>query len=203
MNRNQIERFFQVLDKELDERVTVVLTGAAAGVLWGSFRPSRDVDFAIRPARETPGIWERIEEAVERTVKLTGIMANYAEDIDRWGTVTLLDYWNRAHSHRQFGKLKVSLMDPAYWSIGKIGRYLESDVQDLVGVLSRRKVPAMRLAQLWGRALRESPPSSDCFQFRGQAESFMRTYGRKIWGKRFDSEEAIRRFHREAGILSA
>jgi len=198
--RNQIDRFFQILAKELDELVTVVLTGAAAGILWGSSRPSRDVDFAIRPDQERPDTWERIEQAVERTVKLTGIMANFAKDIDRWGTITLLDYWEKARPYRQFGKLKLFLMDPAYWSIGKIGRYLESDVQDLLGVLSRKKVPVARLVRLWAKALRQSPPSSDCFRFRRQAESFLRTYGRSIWGKRFDPEGAIALFHRAAKI---
>ena len=200
MTRSQIEGFFRVLAKELGEPTVVVLTGAAAGTLWGSPRPSRDVDFCIRPARETAATWEKIEGAVDRTVKLTGITANYAKDIDRWGTISLMDYWEKAVSYRQFGSLKLLLMDPAYWTLGKMGRYLESDVRDLVAVLSRKKISAERLVKLWARALRRSPPSADVFQFRRQVEYFLKHHGRRVWGPRFTSEQAIRLFHQEAGI---
>jgi hypothetical protein len=62
------------------------------------------------------------------------------------------------------------------------------------------KIPPARLLKVWGKALRASPPSDACFQFRRNLESFLRLYGRSIWGRPFDPEEAIRRFHREARI---
>lgn len=203
MDRAQIDRFFRVFSAALDEPATVVLTGAAAGSLWGNIRPSRDVDFAVRPRRESAGVWEKIDRAVAEAVKRTGISADYAKEIDRWGTITLLDYWKTARSYRRFGKLTVRLMDPAHWSIGKLGRYLEPDVADLIDVFSRHKVSFTRLARLWGRALRESPPSSDCFQFRRQAEHFLRAHGRKVWGKGFNSDRAVRLFREAAGIRGA
>lgn len=203
MSRRQVEQFFRVFSKELNEPATVILTGAAAGALWGHVRPSRDVDFAIQPRRRDRGCWERIEAAVERATQVTGITANYAQDIDRWGTISLMDYQTHTRPYRRFGVVQVRLMDPAYWSIGKVSRYIGPDVRDLVAVFKTEKIPPARLLKVWGKALRASPPSDSQFQFRRNVENFLQVYGRAIWGKSFEPEGAVRRFHREAGILSA
>jgi hypothetical protein len=201
MNQKQIDRFFQILSKQLEEEAVVLLTGAAAGTIWGRIRPSVDIDFAVQTRGQDKEAWERLEAAIER-VKLTGIQANYAEDIDRWGLITLLDYKRRTHPYRRFRRLRVRLLDPAYWSIRKMTRYLDPDVRDMVQVFQRQKVSADRLARLWGRALKQSPRSTALMQFRRQVEDFLRTYGPKIWGKKFDSGKAIRRFYQAAGIKS-
>ena len=200
MNRKQIDRFFQVLSEQLPEEMAVLLTGAAAGTIWGQIRPSVDVDFAVQTRRRDKEAWERLEAAIERTVKLTGIQANYAEDIDRWGLITLLDYKRHTHPYRRFGRLQVRLLDPAYWSIGKLTRYLDPDVRDMVRVFKHQMVPADRLARLWGRALKRSPRSAALFQFRRQVEDFLRTYGSAIWGEKFDAGKTMRLFYKEAGI---
>lgn len=194
MTERQIQRFFQTLAREFGRPARIVVTGAAAGSLWGVARPSLDIDFGVTIAGAAPGDWEAFAGAVDRTVQLTGIRADYAEDLDRWGAIALLDYRRHTLSYRTFGKLEVRLLDPTYWSIGKISRYLDPDVRDLVAVCRRRRLPAARLVALWARALRASPPSMSCMQFRTQAEHFLRTYGRSIWGKRFDPEAAIRQF---------
>ncbi|MBI2495869.1 MAG: hypothetical protein HYY90_03295 [Candidatus Omnitrophica bacterium] len=190
----QIERFFRTLAQECDEPATVILTGAAAGSLWGHIRPSVDIDFAIRPSRRSRRRWAAIEEAIERTVRRTGISANYAEDIDRWSSVSLLDYQRHARPYRRFGTLRVRVLDPAYWSIGKMSRYLDPDVRDVVAVFRRHPVALPRLLRLWARAARASPRSLAVTQFCRQAEHFLRTDGRAIWGRAFDAERAIARF---------
>lgn len=200
MNRKQINTFFRVLAEQLNEKVIVLLTGAAAGAIWGQVRPSVDVDFAVQVRKSDGKTWEKLEAAIERTVRLTGTQANYSEDIDRWGLITLLDYKRRTHPYRRFGLLEVRLLDPAYWSIGKMTRYLDPDVRDMVQVFKRQKVPADRLARLWGRALKGSPRSGALFQFRRQVEDFLHTYGPTIWGKKFDAGKTIRLFYKEAGI---
>lgn len=198
MTRQQIERFFRVLAREFDAPVAILLTGAAAGALWGPARPSLDVDFGVQ-LRGGARRWALFEAAVERTVRLTGIQANYTQDLDRWGAITLLDYRRHTRLYRRFGALTVRLLDPAYWAIGKLTRYLDPDVRDLVSVLKAQRVPVDRLARLLGRALRHSPRSVAVTQFRRQTEHFLRTYGRAIWGRRFDAEAAVRLFHRSAG----
>ncbi|MDP3722751.1 MAG: hypothetical protein Q8R91_04550 [Candidatus Omnitrophota bacterium] len=200
MNPRQIHTFFRVLARELNQPARVILTGAAAGSIWGSARPSLDIDFAITLRRNSAEQWEAVERAVARTIRLTGIPANYAEDIDRWGPISLLDYRRHTRLYRRIGTLEVRLLDPAYWSIGKISRYLDPDVQDVLGALRRQRVPASRVIRVWARALRASPRSAALTQFRWQAEHFLRSHGRTIWGRRFDAEVAIRQFHRHAGI---
>jgi len=194
MDKRQIDRFFRILARELRAPAQIILTGAAAGSLWGHVRPSLAVDFSITLARPGRLQWAALEEAVERTVALTGIRANYAEDIDRWGPISLLDWRRHGAPYRTFGTLRVRLLHPAYWTIGKLSRYLDSDVQDLVAVLRRQRLDPHRLIRLWARALRASPRSVACTHFRRQAEHFLHAYGRRIWGRRFDPDQAVRHF---------
>jgi len=195
-----IDRFFRTLAREFGEPATIILTGAAAGSLWGHIRPSRDIDFGLTLRGRGRARWERFQAAVDRTVQRTGIQANFAEDLDRWSSITLLDYRRHTAPYRRFGQLQVRLLDPVYWSIGKLGRYFDLDVDDVVTVLRRRQVPAASVLRVWGRALRESPRSTALVQFRDQIEHFLRTYGTAVWGRAFDPEAAIRRFHRAAGL---
>lgn len=203
MHPRAIDRFFRILDKEFDRRATMIVTGAAAGSLWGHVRPSRDIDFGIELAGRNPQGWEAFQAAVERTSRRTGIGVNYAEDIDRWGSISLLDYRRHTVPYRRFGKLSVRLLDPVYWSIGKLGRYFDLDVHDVVAVLRRTRVPALRLIRVWAKALRESPRSPAVFQFRLQVEHFLSAHGCAIWGRRFDARAAIEQFRRAAGIRAA
>lgn len=200
MHPRRIERFFRTLDREFGRPATIVLTGAAAGSLLGRIRPSQDIDFSVALASRSPEVWEAFQAAVERAVRETGIQANYAEDIDRWSAITLLDYRRHTVRWRRIGQVTVRVLDPVYWSIGKVGRYLELDVEDLVAVLRRTRTPLARLLAVWARALRASPRSTAVTQFRRQAEHFLRSYGRTVWGRRFDADGAVRRFHQAAGV---
>ncbi len=200
MDPRAIDRFFRLLAEEFGKPATVVITGAAAGSLWGHIRPSRDIDFGITLTSRHPAIWNLFQAAVDRASRQTGIQGNYAEDIDRWSSISFLDWRRHTLAYRRFGKLRVRLLDPAYWSIGKLGRYFDLDVHDLVTVLKRKRLPLLRVLRLWAKALRASPRSSAVFQFRTQVEHFLRLYGRTIWGRRFDYEAALRLFHRHAGI---
>ena len=200
MTPRAIDRFFRTLAREFHEPAAIIVTGAAAGSLWGHIRPSQDVDFGVQLGGRVSNRWERFEAAVTRTVQQTGIQVNFAEDIDRWGSITLLDYRRHTLPYRRFGTLSVRLLDPVYWSIGKLGRYFDLDVNDVVTVLKRRRVPAVSVIRVWAKALRASPQSTALVQFRSQVEHFLRTYGRTIWGRSFYPEAAIRRFYRAAGI---
>lgn len=200
MTPRTIDRFFQTLAEEFSRPATIIVTGAAAGALWGHIRPSQDVDFAVQLVGSRPPQWEQFQAAVDRTVERTGLQVNYAEDIDRWGSITLLDYRRHTVPHRRFGTLNVRLLDPVYWSIGKLARYFDVDVHDVVSVLKRTRVPPTSVIRVWGQALRASPRSTAVIQFRNQVEHFLRTYGRVIWGRQFDPDTALRQFHRAVGL---
>ncbi len=204
MTSRQIERFLTILAAELGEPARAFLTGAAAAALWGRVRPSADIDLGLefrgRARAASPGSWQRIQEAIDRTTRLTGVPASVAEDIDRWGMITLLDYRRSSRLFRRFGKLEVRLLNPVNWAIGKLTRCLDPDVRDVTEVLRRQKVPWIGAARTWGRALRASPASTTQFQFRLNVQDFFRRRGRSIWGPSFDAQVAISRFEGAARI---
>jgi len=200
MTRRRIEQFLKTLAAELDRPARLYLTGAAAAALLGRVRPSLDIDFGLEVEDSDPASWRAVQQAVDRASKLTGIAASAAEDIDRWGMISLLDYKKTARRHRRFGELDVRVLHPLHWAIGKLTRFLDVDIDDVVQVLRRQSIKAPAAARLWGRALRASPPSTAHFQFRRQVEAFIRAHGRTVWGARFDSEASIRIFYRAAGL---
>lgn len=200
MNKKNINDFFSKLSqnsKKIKGGMKIFLTGAAAGNLLGGARPSLDIDFAVSCARKH---FADAQNAIERTSAVSGIAVNFSEDIDRWSQITFLDYKRHATPYRRFGEVVVMLLEPAYWSIGKIARYLDPDVNDLVNVFKKQRVPALRLAKLWGKALARSPRSSASFSFKTHVEHFFRTYGRVIWGNKFSPDEYIAVFYGAAGI---
>jgi DNA primase catalytic subunit len=200
MDKRQIDHFFKTLDVEFQQGARAILTGAAAGTIMGSTRPSMDIDFAIEFDNLSEDKWKQLESAIRKAVEITGIQANYAEDIDRWGMITLLDYRKHTKLYKKYGKLALRVLDPAYWSIGKMTRFIDPDIQDMIQVFRKKKTPPLHLAKIWGKALRESPKSIVLARFRRQVESFFESYGTKIWGSSFNSKKTIHVFHRSAGI---
>ena len=200
MDRRQIDRFFKIVAAEIRKDVKVILTGAAAGTIWGCTRPSLGVDFAIELKSFSEPYWKELESAIRKAIDETGIQANYAEDIDRWGMITLLDYRNNIKLYKRFGKLTLCVLDPAYWSIGKMTRFINPDIQDMIQVFRKKKIPPARLVEVWGKALQASPRSTALEKFRRHVESFLESYGTKIWSRSFNATNAIRRFHKSAGI---
>lgn len=188
------------MDAEFGRSAGIILTGAAAGTIMGSTRPSLDIDFGIELGTPSNDNWQRLETAIRKAKDETGLQVNYAEDIDRWGMITLHDYRQRTTPYKKYGKLSVHILDAAYWSIGKMTRFLDPDIQDMMQVIRKQKVQPERLAQVWGKALRASPRSPFIGRFIRQVEGFYRSYGQKIWGKGFASSGAIGRFHTAAGI---
>jgi hypothetical protein len=196
----RIESFLRTLGRELGTPARGYLTGAAAAAFWGRVRPSLDVDIGIQLFARSGRSWEHVQAAVDRTTRLTGISASVAEDIDRWGMITLLDYRRSARPLRRFGAFEVRLLHPVNWSIGKLTRYLDPDVQDVVEVFRRQKVPWTAAARTWGRALRASPASTTQFRFRQNVEAFAAERGRATWGRSFEGKAFVAAFHRAAKI---
>ncbi|MCG3177187.1 MAG: hypothetical protein MOGMAGMI_02155 [Candidatus Omnitrophica bacterium] len=195
MNRTQVERYFKVLAGLYPKRCRIILTGAAAGSLYGRVRATLDIDFAVRTAD-----WPAFEKAVRRTTELTGILAQYGEDIDRWSMISYLDYDKHTRLYKKIGSLKIRLMEPSYWAIGKLARYLDTDIRDLISVLKRTATPWTTCLAVAGRALKHSPKSTACALYRRQVEDFIRASGKKVWGRDFQPDPAVRLFRRSAGI---
>ncbi len=91
-------------------------------------------------------------------------------------------------------------MEPAYWAVPKLARYLDTDAADIETVLRAQGVKPEALARLCGRALRASPRSTAQFSFRQHVEHFFRAHGPAVLGSGFDAEAAVRAFQRAAGV---
>lgn len=169
--------------------------------MLGGVRPTLDVDFEVR-FRSAKATWEDFTAAVRGVTANTGIGAQYAESVERWSQLTLLDYRRHTRRVKRFGAIDVQVLEPAYWSIGKMGRYWDQDVQDMLAVFRRHKPDPLALARLWHRAIRRSPKSTQLALARRQALHFFGTFGRKIWGSSF-SMEPIQRVFSQAPSTTA
>lgn len=202
MKKDIVDLFFLELDRALATPASVILTGAAAGAIYGNVRHSADIDFEIRlKRRKTDG--QRQDEIVERVIREVssslGISANYSDDISHWSMIDYLDYRRSSIPYKKIGRMDIRLLAPEYWTIGKMARFLEIDVNDMIKVIKKKRLRTEVLISLWARALRRSPLSLAKGQFRRNVENFFHMHGKKIWGRAFDRERAINDFKRSAG----
>jgi hypothetical protein len=192
-----IHRFFEDLGRRIHRPVQVLLTGAAAGILQGMERATLDIDFEIRlkgSAGESDAgdPWEAVQAAIDDTARATGVTPQYDEDIDKWSSIALPS--KRSRLYRRFGRVEVRILDPVLWAIGKLTRYLSTDIQDLRIVLKNANVSPKAAVKVWGTALGISPASSIQSTFRKQVEAFLDHYAREVWGRTADSLELKRLF---------
>ena len=200
MRKNLIDLFFLELSKETNSPTEIILTGAAAGVLYGHVRMSLDLDFEIRPKVQNEAYLLYLYDLVKKISSRTGIEVNYSEDIGHWSMIDFLEYRDKAIPYKKMGKLDIKLMAPEYWTIGKIARFLEMDTSDIIHVIRKKKIDADRLIQLWARAFKASPLSLTKKQFLDHVNSFIKTYGKRAWGKAFDPEKALVKFKKASGL---
>ena len=174
-----IDLFFGTLAKEWPHATEILLIGGAVALIVGSNRTTEDIDFEA--ALGSGSKWEDFQRAIEKIKEKLGIRVQFSESIERWSMISYLDYAKHRNPYKRYGKIKVAFLEPAYWSIGKVSRYLDQDIQDMVLVFSKEKTDPLRLARLWRKALNESPVSTQLFNVKKQMHHFFRTYGPKIW----------------------
>jgi len=85
MQKNLIDLFFKELDRTLSCPSLVILTGAAAGAIYGNVRQSVDIDFEIRLKRKDKNVTRNQENILQDSIRETssklGIASNYSDDI--------------------------------------------------------------------------------------------------------------------------
>ena len=191
MKARDIDAFFEDLSRRIDRPVRVLLTGGAAGILQGMKRATFDIDFEIRlkPSGRSgaANAWERLHRAIDETARATGITPQYAEDIGGWSLIALPA--KRSGLYRRFGGVEVRILHPALWAVGKLTRYLSTDVQDLRTVLKHTGTDPKGAVRTWGTALGKSPASSSQATFRKQVEAFLDQYAHEIWGPSAKKDE--------------
>jgi len=192
MRQKELFRFFEVLSKQWKKAADILLLGGAASLLMGGGRPTLDIDFEVVLTAKRN--WSDFEQAVQRTQQETGIAAQFSESVERWSQITLLDYRRHRKFVKTFGKLKVYLLESPYWSIGKISRYWDQDVMDMVAVFEKEQPDPYKLARLWQMAIQRSPRSTVLLSVKKHAHHFFKTFGRKIWGNNFEKERILSQF---------
>ena len=194
MQLSELDRFFEALARHWPHPARLLLIGGGAALILGGERPTHDVDFEVHlthPAKE----WEAFERAVQAARQDSGWAAQFSETIERWSQMSWLDYQRHTKPYRTFRRIEVRVLEPAYWSLGKIGRYLNTDEQDLVAVFTKTQPDPLDVAQVWAQSLRDSPRSTQLALMRRQAIYFFTTYGQRIWGKEFPQGRVLAVFH--------
>ncbi len=181
MNKRQIDLFFKTLDRELGLKGTIILTGASAGSLMGHIRPSFVFDFEIRLARKTPQTKAKLEKSIDKAAQIVGVAVNFSENIGGWSRIHYLDYRKTALPYKKMGNLEIKLIAPEYWTIGKMARFLELDIQDMIKIITKKKLKPKRLISIWAKAVRSSDLSLELGQFRNHVNYFFRNHGKKLW----------------------
>jgi hypothetical protein len=100
----------------------------------------------------------------------------------------------KAKPYKTFSSVTVDIMDIPTWAVGKLARYLESDVSDLIFVLKRGKPEPSGTIRLWAKALAISPPSTGQTLYKNKVLHFIRTYGPAVWGDSFDASKSEKLF---------
>ena len=194
MNKKKIHEFFKRLDIYLDQKATVIVVGASAASLMGHVRPSFDIDFEIRLSRSTPAQKRKLAETILKTARETGVAVNFSENIASGERVNYLDYRKTALAYKKFGKLDVKLIEPCYWTIGKMTRFLELDIQDMVKIIRKKKIKPGRIISVWAQAFQASDLSLELGQFKEHVLFFLAQYAKKIWGKKINAADLKENF---------
>jgi hypothetical protein len=196
MNLKHAESYFAALAKEVETPLVLALTGGIASNILADERTTDDIDFAI--LRYVKKDWPATETLLRRLAKKHGIAIQYHEDIGRWSMVSFLDWRKHSLPYKKAGMLEVRVLDPYYWSIGKITRGTERDLKDLRAVIRKRGLDWKKLARLWARALRESPISIRLSNVLRQMELFLRESKKNVFEKGYNPEKAVGYFKKLA-----
>jgi hypothetical protein len=188
-----VEEFFKRVDGKIEFSIRVILTGGAAGILQGVQRATQDIDFElIIQSKNKKRDWNVIETIFKEVAAATHIIPQYAEDIDRWSAIALPV--KRSWLFKKFKHVEIRVLDADLWAIGKLTRFLRSDVDDIRTVLKTSGGNPEKVVKVWGLALKNSPKSSSLFLFRKQVEQFIDRYASEIWGKNVDAEKLKKLF---------
>ncbi|HCU24743.1 MAG TPA: hypothetical protein DF383_06980 [Deltaproteobacteria bacterium] len=191
MKRSQLDKYFREVGAKAPAPLRIYLTGGVLAWFYGKVRPTQDLDFALK----THASWDEVSTLLKTAALQEGIAVEFSEDISRWGMVGYSHYEKGARLYKSFGKLKVFLLDPVAWSVGKLSRYTSDDLADLVSVFRKQKPPLSAALRIWTQALLESPPSSEQGLFIKKVGDFLSRHGKDIWGRKFSAEKTLQNFH--------
>lgn len=200
MKIRDIETFFGEVDRRIRFPVEVILTGGAAGLIYGTERATFDIDFEVHITGKSHVAenWASLQQVLGEISTLTNITPQYAVDIDRWSAIPLPK--KKSTLYKKFKFITVKILNPELWAIGKLTRYIASDIDDLRVVLKRQKTNQRKCVSLWGEALKRSSPSPAQITFPRQVERFLDAYAKVIWGKSANPKQLKELFLKQARL---
>src|ERR1700722_8255300 len=113
MRLRDAEAYFSALAKEVETPLVLVLTGGVAASILADERSTDDIDCAV--LHYVRKVWPQTEALVQRLAKKRRILVQYSADIDRWSSVSFLDWRKHSWLHKRQGFLEVRVLDPYYW----------------------------------------------------------------------------------------
>lgn len=176
MNKTKVRVFFKTFSKLQKSKIKIHLTGGIAAMYYGGVRPTEDIDFAISRSDEN------IVENLNKTSQSLGIPIQYSTDIQRWGMINIPNLNQGAQYQFSEGLVEVYCLAPEKWAVGKLSRFYEDDLKDLVKVFTEQKTALQKCLKYWKKALEESPDSSEKRLFENNIKYFLENYSKKIWG---------------------
>ena len=179
-SKKGVNHFFKRLSKFITEDIDIYLLGGCALIILDASRTTQDIDFEIRGANN-----ETIER-IQQFCNEENIPINFSEDAGKWGMISISDNRKTALPYDKFGKITVKILDPFDMSIGKIERFTDIDIQDVIFLIKKFSMKPEELLTAWAKALNRSTKSEKTFLFRKQVESFIITYSKKTWGTEAD-----------------
>lgn len=88
---------------------------------------------------------------------------------------------DNAVPYKRFGKIEVKILDPIDMSIGKIERFTDIDIQDVMFIIKEFSMKSQDLLVAWAKALNTSVKSETNFLFRKQVELFIKSHSMSLW----------------------
>jgi len=187
-----------LLGKRVGFPVQIILTGGGAAILEGVSRATRDLDFQIVLRTRSASRRQAFQDAILHVERATGIAAQYDAAIETWSSISWPARRPKSFPYKRFGTIDVRVLDPLWWSVGKLTRYLSYDISDVMTVFKHMRISSEQAARAWGQALGRSPLSNAQPIFRRQVLDFFAAHGRRLWGTSFDADTTTRVFLRSA-----
>jgi len=189
MIKSDIDAYFHALSLEWSYPTRIILNGDAYAHILTKAKVGDDLSFEIKTVHI-----QKLVNALFQIGHRLNLQVDFTENIQNGSPITYLDYRSHLRPYKSFKNIKVFLLHPSYWSLGKIVRYHDQDIMEMISVFEKWRPGESALAALWKQAMDASPKSTTLYQIPKSAFHFFRKYGVTVWGKGFSLNRIMEYF---------
>jgi hypothetical protein len=168
INFKKIINLLKKYTDESNEPLEIIILGGLAMEYYGMKN------------RKTVDLDAEINGNIENLIgffKKNKIPADIGEDISRWGTISMPpNYREKTITVYEDDKLKVKVLQPAYYVISKMRRGTNTDWSDIKYMIKKYKIKKSELKKLAEEAIRNSPKDTAIFIFKKQIEYMLKNF---------------------------